>query len=79
MLLKKIFVVKRVPTLATITPLFRGLDESSFTTYFISTIAFGNITIVEDDNKRRVLLEELCEKYAPGDAEGRNHEMNKAW
>lgn len=50
-----------------------------FTTYFISAIAFGNITIVEDESKKRAILETISEKYAPGDVEGREHEINKAW
>lgn len=50
-----------------------------FTTYYISAIAFGNVTIVEDETKKRVILEEISEKYAPGDVEGREHEINKAW
>lgn len=50
-----------------------------FTTYFISAIAFGKITIVEDESKKRSILEDISEKYAPGDVEGREYEINKAW
>lgn len=52
---------------------------SEFTTYFISAIAFGKVSIVEDESKKRAILEMIAEKYAPGDVGGREHEISKAW
>ncbi|MDF2838356.1 MAG: Pyridoxamine 5-phosphate oxidase [Evtepia sp.] len=57
-----------------------GQDQvvpKEFTTYYVSAIAFGKAKIVEDETKKRAVLESIGEKYSPGDIEGRNHEMKK--
>jgi nitroimidazol reductase NimA-like FMN-containing flavoprotein (pyridoxamine 5'-phosphate oxidase superfamily) len=50
-----------------------------FTTHYISAIAFGKANIVQDETKKREILELIAEKYSPGDMEGRDHEIKKTW
>lgn len=51
-----------------------------YTTRYRSVIAFGRVSIVSDDDKRRSYIEELSMKYAPFDTqEHRNQEISKEW
>ena len=50
-----------------------------YTTYFRSVIAFGNITLLEGEEKRAA-VEKLAEKYAPGDRpENRERAIAAEW
>ena len=45
-----------------------------YTTYFRSAIAFGQVRILEGDEALAAVCL-LCEKYAPGDLDGRDQEI----
>ena len=52
---------------------------SKFGTDYLSVVAFGRAHMVEDDRIRRLALEALIDKYAPGlETEGRE-EIAKGW
>lgn len=40
-----------------------------YTTYFRSVVAFGNVHIIEEEDKKRSAIEKLALKYAPEDTE----------
>lgn len=48
-----------------------------FTTYFRSVIAFGSVSIIDDDVEKRHGLDLLADKYSPGEsAESREKEIS---
>ena len=51
-----------------------------YTTYFRSVIAFGHITIMEDEAEKRSAIEKLAVKYAPDDtAANRSQAISREW
>ena len=50
-----------------------------FTTYFRSVIAFGKITVVEDDNEKLSALQMLGRRYSPNEEERLTHEIEKSF
>lgn len=57
-----------------------GQDQirpEKFTTAYQSVIAFGTVRILEEEQEIRHAIELLSEKYAPGDVEGRDREIEK--
>ena len=52
---------------------------SEFTTYFRSVIAFGKITVVEDDNEKLSSLQMLGRRYSPKEEERLPHEIEKSF
>ena len=50
-----------------------------YTTYFRSAIAFGKISMVNDDVEKRTAIELLAEKYSPAQEEGRLKEIEKGF
>lgn len=60
-----------------------GQDEivpEAYTSYFRSVIAFGRISVMEDEGKKRKALEKLAEKYAPEDTPaGRHGAIDREW
>lgn len=50
-----------------------------YTTYFASAVAFGIAEIIEDETRKREILELIAEKYAPGDIEARDREIARLW
>lgn len=51
-----------------------------FTTYFQSVIAFGTVSIMEDEARRRAAIERLAAKYAPdSDAAARAGAIEREW
>lgn len=53
------------------------VKPKEFTTYFRSVIAFGRISIVEDETYKMQTLRLLAERYNPNDEEGFWHEVQK--
>lgn len=52
---------------------------AKFTTYFRSVIVFGRARVLEDAQEKRRAIEQLAEKYAPGDEAGRLREIDRAF
>lgn len=51
-----------------------------YTTYFRSVIAFGQIHLLEDEDKKREAIDKLAEKYAPGQsAADRKAAIDREW
>lgn len=50
-----------------------------YTTNYRSIIAFGNITVVEDDEEKMEALKKLAIRYAPNDNVGRGKEIKSAY
>jgi len=50
---------------------------SEFTTYFRSVIAFGQITVIEDESEKLLALQMLGRHYSPNDEAGLAHEIKK--
>lgn len=48
-----------------------------YTTYFRSVIAFGKITILENDEEKKFAVDVLAQKYYPGHEAERRQEINK--
>jgi len=53
------------------------VHPETFTTYFKSIIAFGQIHIIEDDAERMAALRSLGHRHAPHDEAGLQREINK--
>lgn len=49
----------------------------AYTTYFRSVIVFGYARMLEEEGEIRGAIEKLAVKYAPGDAPGREREIEK--
>ena len=52
---------------------------AKFTTYFRSVIVFGRARVLEDAQEKRQAIEQLAEKYVPGDEAGRLREIDRAF
>ncbi|WP_294581416.1 pyridoxamine 5'-phosphate oxidase family protein [uncultured Thomasclavelia sp.] len=53
---------------------------SEYTTYFRSVIAFGRITIVDDETEKYQAIDKLALKYAPNDTlENRKKAITREW
>lgn len=52
---------------------------AEYTTYYQSVIVFGEIRILEEDSEKRAAIEQLAQKYAPGDVSGRNLAIEQSW
>ena len=51
-----------------------------YTTYFRSVIAFGKLSIIEDELEKYVAIDKLARKYAPNDTiENRCNEIQREW
>ena len=51
-----------------------------YTTYFRSVIVFGTIRILENEQEKRIAIEKLALKYAPGDsAQNRRSAIDREW
>lgn len=51
---------------------------AQFTTYFRSVIAFGKISILENDKERIEALQLLGRRFNPNDEDGLQKEINKS-
>lgn len=51
------------------------IHPETYTTYFKSVIAFGDVRIIEDDAEKMQVLEELGRRCNPNDAEGLKKEI----
>ncbi len=51
-----------------------------YTTYFRSVIAFGKLSIIEDELEKYAAIDKLARKYAPNDTiENRGNEIQREW
>ena len=51
-----------------------------YTTYFRSVIAFGKLSIIEDELEKYAAIDKLARKYAPNDTiENRCNEIQREW
>ena len=50
-----------------------------FTTYFRSVIVFGQVRILEEEPEKQSAIEKLALRYCPGEASGREREIQKGW
>ncbi len=53
--------------------------QSTFTTRFRSAIAFGRISVLTDDDRKRHALMLLAEKYSPDCLDAADAEIDRSW
>ena len=56
------------------------VKPETYTTWFRSAIAFGQMRILEEEGEKRAAIEKLAQKYAPEDTEeNRNRAIDSEW
>ncbi len=55
------------------------IHPEELTTYFQSVIVFGRTSVAPDDNVKRLALEALAEKYAPGRRAENEKSIQQSW
>lgn len=53
--------------------------QETFTTHFRSAIAFGRISVLTDNNRKRHALRLLAEKYSPDYLDAADEEIDGSW
>ena len=56
------------------------MKPETYTTWFRSAIAFGQMRVLEEEGEKRAAIEKLAQKYAPEDTEeNRNRAIDSEW